>query len=419
MTTQNLAVYTPNAGDAPTSDEWLFPIDVKFSEQLHKTHGRPDVDASEFILQDLDLFDEVSAKIDEFGPDIIWLEQPWLWPVVAEYKRARASDKAKVVYGSQNVEADLIKNVLGPLPLEAADRIIAKAEKIENDLCTHADAIVGVSKVDLSKFSRFAKESELFENGVWPRGATSGFEYWRNEFRHLSTLLFVGSAHPPNAAGFHQLLGDNLSFLAPDERIIVLGSVNYLLEKPGFYRVNRGLNLSRLIPVGVQDANGLSTMIELAKGIILPISEGGGTNLKTAEALYNRKRIVGTSTAMRGFEEFIEFPGVAIGDTQAEFIAGMKQVLSSNSKFPLVYSERQIELLDSLIWTARLKKLPEFLDKISDKSAVSFTSAATNTSSPKENYPSVLNPRMLRSFLDTAGMTSSVKGHGPRMNLRF
>jgi hypothetical protein len=398
-TTQNLAIYTPNAGDAPTSGEWLFPLDAKFSEHLHKTQGRPDVDAADFAISDLDLFDEITAKIDEFGPDVLWLEQPWLWPIVAEYKRIRPNDRAKVVYGSQNVEADLIKNVLDPLSPEAAERIVTKATRIEDQLCMHADAIVGVSKVDLAKFSHYAKPSELFENGVWPRGTTSGFDYWRNECRHLSTLLFVGSAHPPNAAGFHQLLGDNLSFLAPDERIIVLGSVNYLIEKPGFYQVNRGLNLSRLIPVGVQDANGLSTMIELSKGIILPISEGGGTNLKTAEALYNRKRIVATSTAMRGFEEFIEFPGVAIGDTQEQFVAQVKQILVSDGRSPLQYSEREIELLDSLIWTARLKKLPEFLEKLADKSAIGLTSTAASVRSPRENYPRVLTPRMLRPFL--------------------
>jgi hypothetical protein len=397
--TQNLSVYTPSAGDLPGSDEWLFPFDAKFNELLQSTKGRTDVDAADYILSNSDRFDEASAKIDEFEPDVFWLEQPWLWPLVAEYKRSRPSCSAKVVYGSQNVEADLIKNVLGPLPRESAERIVAKAKKIENDLCANADAIVGVSKADLSKFSHFNKPAELFENGVWPRAAPSGVDYWRKELRHFSTVLFVGSAHPPNAAGFRQLLGDNLSYLAPDERIIVLGSVIGLLEKPGFYPDNRGLNLSRLLPVGVQDANGLSTMIELARGIILPISEGGGTNLKTAEALYNRKKIVATSTAMRGFEDFAEFPGVTISDTREDFVASVKQVLADNGSAALSHSEEQIESLNSLVWTSRLKNLPSFLSRLTQKFDTGYGLPSNSVITAKEPYRSVLTPGMLRPFL--------------------
>ncbi|GJE43736.1 hypothetical protein [Methylobacterium soli] len=398
-TTQNLAVYAPSPGEASENDEWLFSLDGKFHEYLHSQQGRTDVDAADYILRNPDLFDDAVAKIDEFEPDVFWLEQPWLWPLVAEYKQVRPSCRAKIVYGSQNVEAALIRNVLGPITREAAERIISKTEKIENDICLNADVIVGVSMADLSSFRRFGKPIQLVENGVWPRVVPSGVEYWRKELKQFSTVLFVGSAHPPNAAGFQELLGDNLSYLAPNERIIVLGSVTSLLEKPGYYPANRGLNLSRLLPVGMQDASGLSTLIELAKGVILPISEGGGTNLKTAEALYNRKRIVATSTAMRGFEDFIDFPGVSIGDTKDDFVANMKRVLADNGAPLTGYTDRQTDLLDSLIWTSRLEGLPGFLGRLTGDARANQGPSSRGFTPTKDAEFTVLSPGRLRPFL--------------------
>ena len=71
----------------------------------------------------------------------------------------------------------------------------------------------------------------------------------------------------------------------------------------------------------------LSAVKQGCHGVFLPIRGGGGTNLKTAEALALGKWVVATSTALRGFEAFLGADGVVIADTSADFRRAMRQVL--------------------------------------------------------------------------------------------
>jgi len=53
--------------------------------------------------------------------------------------------------------------------------------------------------------------------------------------------------------------------------------------------------------------------------MLLPITEGGGSNLKTAEAILANKKVVTTSHALRSFEWFKDFPNVWVADTKQKF----------------------------------------------------------------------------------------------------
>ncbi|GJE58871.1 hypothetical protein [Methylobacterium trifolii] len=364
-TIRHMPVYVRNADDLPEDSAFLFPFDPDFHRRLEETQGRSDVDAADFLLGDPSRFAAACDLIDGYDPDCIWLEQPWLWPFVKVYLAGRSGSRARVVYGSQNVETHLIENVIRKLPKRARERIRATAEAMERDLCAVCDGIVAVSRGDLAFFQAYGKPSVLAANGVWPKGQRSGVDYWRKEASLFSTAMFVSSAHPPNATGFVEMLGDNLAYLAPDERIIVVGGVIKLLEGPGFYGEHRGLNLSRLIAAGVQDEGGLSTILDVTKGVLLPIKEGGGTNLKTAEALNNRKPIVATTAAMRGFEEFSDFPGVTIRDDPAAFRAAVKALLATEARGAPDYTAEQERMLDTLLWPATLGAIPSFLEGLS------------------------------------------------------
>ena len=70
----------------------------------------------------------------------------------------------------------------------------------------------------------------------------------------------------------------------------------------------------------------LDGLIANATGIVLPLREGGGSNLKTAEALYSGLPLVATTVAMRGYETFRNMDGVIVADDAAAFAAGMRQV---------------------------------------------------------------------------------------------
>ena len=66
-------------------------------------------------------------------------------------------------------------------------------------------------------------------------------------------------------------------------------------------------------------AEELIQVIAKAKVVLLPISYGGGTNLKTAEALASTSYVVGSGSAFRGFEEYSNLEGVFKVDNSMEF----------------------------------------------------------------------------------------------------
>ena len=86
---------------------------------------------------------------------------------------------------------------------------------------------------------------------------------------------------------------------ADSRRQLEVPEVSSALSRRHFYRRGRGRrgNASRLSS-------------SCAHALILPITQGGGTNLKTAEALWSGRRVVATPQAMReASEAFIDHAG--------------------------------------------------------------------------------------------------------------
>jgi hypothetical protein len=193
-------------------------------------------------------------------------------------------------------------------------------------------------------------------NGIWPRATPIGLEHWASRFAGLRTALFVASGHPPNANGFLELTAPDLSFLSPAERIVVVGGVAGQIEGDQRFLRGGGINNARIELLGVRDAGTLSALIELADVVILPILEGGGTNIKTAEALYNRKSIVATPFAFRGFEHFKHSRNVRLAENPADFQDLLVKALRSERYDP---SRLDAAQLDRLLWTATLQHLPD------------------------------------------------------------
>ena len=381
-TTRHMAVYVPDTGDLPESADYLFPLDLEYQLRLARAEGRTDVDAAEFLLKDPAQFEAACAVLDRYDPDVVWLEHPWLWPFVKAYRAARPDCRIRVVYGSANVETQLIDAVTRQLSKAARDGLRERVRAMEDELAGACDGIVACSPGDLLHFQSYGKPCVLAANGVWPKAQRSGLDYWSRQTARYATAIFVASGHPPNATGFVTMLGENLAYLAPDERIVVVGSVMKLLQAPGYWREQRGFNLSRLLDAGVQDEGGLATLLDLAGGVLLPITEGGGTNLKTAEALQNRRPIIATSAAMRGFESFIDFPGVTVRDEPAEFQAAVKALLATRDRPALSYTPEQERLLETVLWPATLGAVAPFLESIAGEPRTLSLPAPAATAQP-------------------------------------
>ena len=81
--------------------------------------------------------------------------------------------------------------------------------------------------------------------------------------------------------------------------------------------------------------------------VALPIATGAGSNLKTAEALTLGKRVVATSIAMRGFENFLDAEGLMIADDPIAFRARLGQALRCP---PLAIGEDARKAREALYW---------------------------------------------------------------------
>jgi len=88
--------------------------------------------------------------------------------------------------------------------------------------------------------------------------------------------LYCGSAHPPNIKGFFDLFGQGLGCLAPDERLVIAGSVGEHIQND--VRFGRAPNVRHqcIIADLVSEAC-LQGLLSTAHMIILPITDGGGT----------------------------------------------------------------------------------------------------------------------------------------------
>src|SRR6185503_21305679 len=102
----------------------------------------------------------------------------------------------------------------------------------------------------------------------------------------------------------------SMAFLAPDERVVVAGGIADVLLHAPAYRLWERINASRLMLVGQQSEQDLAALIALASCIVLPITIGGGSNIKTAEAIFSGKPVVGTTLSLRGYERALELPHV-------------------------------------------------------------------------------------------------------------
>ena len=105
-------------------------------------------------------------------------------------------------------------------------------------------------------------------------------------------------------------VGPSLGCFPPDSRLVVAGSVcSHLYQHLAATRW-QSLNLSRLELLNTLPDEDLAAVKTLAHGFLLPILHGGGSNIKTAEALYSGAYVLGSEAAFRGFEDLLDLPEV-------------------------------------------------------------------------------------------------------------
>ncbi|MFZ2124694.1 MAG: hypothetical protein WA012_11805 [Rhodoferax sp.] len=293
--------------------------------------------------------------------DVIHVEQPWLWPLAQKIRQLERYRNVGLIYGSQNIEAPLKQDILQSYHVNPADtrEVVADIDALEQRAAREADVAVAVTASDLRVLQHWgARRAVLASNGIAPWWAEPEIlKHWQARLPLAPWMLYVASAHPPNFTGFSQCVGPALGCLAPDSPLVVAGSVCEPLYQHLEATRWHSLNLSRLKLLYSLADEDLAAVKTLAHAFLLPIPHGGGSNIKTAEALYSGAYVVGTEAAFRGFEDLLDLPEVTVARNPTEFQAAMRNVLARPAATASAYPGGR-ERRDALRWDRCLASVP-------------------------------------------------------------
>jgi glycosyltransferase involved in cell wall biosynthesis len=304
-----------------------------------------DLQAGRFLAADEKRFKHLVKKLPT-RVEAFHLEQPWLLPAVMKLKALPRFERSLVVYGSQNIEAPLRAAICQQLGIDG-ERVVAAVRALEIEACRAADLTLAVSESDESTLRVMGARRVLrAANGIHTSTATPKVvARWLERLKYRRVALFVGSAHPPNASGFIQAFGDALGFLPPDCCIVAAGRVGGRLREHYDAARNAALNRSRLVITGEVEEDDLAALKALAEIYLLPIFDGGGSNIKTSEAILSGRPIIATSVSLRGFERYTTLPGLTVADTRDRFVDALRKAFTAPSRPTATIDTRRTELL--------------------------------------------------------------------------
>jgi glycosyltransferase involved in cell wall biosynthesis len=344
-----LTICDPGAHPEAIGQKDTFLIGPKARAENTRRSFLIDVTTGELFAAERECLDPLMRFWNRFKPDVVEIEHCYLWPGVKRLIEDGYVERVPIIYSSHNYETAMKLGLYERMlpPNERADAL-KRVRQAETELTRAASLVVAVSQSDAEVFrSLGAKQVEIVRNGSDRVVATPEMvDRWRKELLGDGTrsfALFVSSNHVPNYVGFRDLAGDLLAYLPPDACIVVVGGICEHMERQSEFNERMRLNRSRLrlLGKGPGDAD-LAAIVQLANAILLPITDGGGSNIKTVEALLSGRPIVGTSFAFRSYEEFKGLERVALRDSAAEFQAAIQQAVRQDYR-PSAAAEAELE----------------------------------------------------------------------------
>lgn len=355
----SIAIYEPEnyAENHTLPDDVPFGMDSPF-RRYQGTHPIPmitDLLSGPFATSDDGAFPQIRKKLPE-RLDAIHVEQPWLWPLAQRIKSMPQHQNCVLIYGSANIEAPLKRDIFQSYDINA-ENVLAEIEALEMTAAREADIALAVTQADLQQLVQWgAKRPLLAANGIshWEASEES-IASWKTQLPEAPWILYVASAHPPNFTGFIKCIGDSLGCIPPDSRLVIAGSVSEHIYRELVNTRWHSLNMSRLQLLHILPEEDLAAVKTLAHAFLLPIPHGGGSNIKTAEAIYSGKHVIGTETAFRGFEDYLDLPQVNPAQSPQAFQRLMRETLGGE---PIGTSEIGSGKRSGLLWSATLAPIP-------------------------------------------------------------
>ena len=204
-------------------------------------------------------------KVQSLEPDLIVLEHPW---------QIDAIDGQKFVYDAHNNETEMKRLISGEDAIKEASRVETIALQADHvTYCSPDDALATDSP-----------------KTYIPNGADIP-ELSKSLGINSKTLLFVGSAHPPNIGAAMTLA--HLAPALPGYQIVIAGDCSSHVKSDA-------TNVSLLEHVSPAI---LDYLMRTAHAFVNPIAAGSGTSLKVIRALSYGLPVLSSEIGARGFRD--------------------------------------------------------------------------------------------------------------------
>jgi glycosyltransferase involved in cell wall biosynthesis len=242
--------------------------------------------------------------LKDYEPDLVILEHPW---------QVEALDGQKFIYDAHNNETEMKKLIAGESVVKEAMRVEALALQANHvTYCSEDDGLAALNK-------------------TWIPNGTDIPANPNRVGKENKTLLFTGSAHPPNIGAAIMLAG--LASGLPDYQIVIAGECSRYVET----------DLPNVSLLGHVNKPTLDYLFRTSHAFVNPMAAGSGTSLKVIKALSYGLPVISSPTGARGFAD-----GCIIAKTGHEVIEKLNLLRS-----PLYWetvSKASVELAKGYSW---------------------------------------------------------------------
>jgi len=309
-----------------------------------------------FLVGDHPQLDDIRMLYKNFNsslyiedvPDAVIFDHPWLWNEAKRLKERYPN--VKIIHSSHNLEFTLKRDLLNGLEKNKIDTVVDFLEDIELEIANLCDLIICVKEDEADWFRSNGAENVIVANN----GTNNIIGKVKSEKQYA---LVVGSGHPPNVEGSIKYLYGATEWLPSETDLIFVGTMcGGLSGKLGEERNSTRNTTIRLL--GKRSDEDLKKLIDSASVILLPIPYGGGSNLKTAEALSSGRPIVSTTKAFRGFEDWLGAENIHVTDDIEDF-RHMTYLYCCSKQDTLIRKG-----FKDLLWESTLKPIEQYFRNI-------------------------------------------------------
>lgn len=298
------------------------------------------------LLDILMMFKDFSTEkhLDHI-PDAISFDHPWLWTEAKKLKKLFPN--AKLIHSSQNIEFLLKSELLKDVPEDIRVNAVKYVRELEEEIARECDLVLCITELDKLWFENNGAKNVIAANNgtvATPQKVVSPNKY----------ALVIGSGHPPNVEGSIKYLYDATEWMPENSRMIYVGSVCDAIRGNIGKEINPVRN-TEVVFLGIRPNEDLNKLIASASVILLPIPYGGGSNLKTAEAICSGRPIVGTTKSFREFDDFMNSRNTVVADDVDTFREACFSFV--DEKLPTVYRYGH----EKLLWKSTLDPFRRYL----------------------------------------------------------